>query len=241
MAAPTLVLPGPAPSSRVLHGCRSRPAARPGAGSRAPSAGAALPPAPAAHHRHSLVPSCRAARSWDALKWASKSLCNKDDEVRLAGAGLSPSAPDGSRRGKLRAARSLARTARRPPRRARPPPCPQLHLVSVLESGLANDVVGESAADSSPDCKPDPVALQRTQDLLQKCKGEAQGGGIKNVKMTTLVSCVGGSADMVRARGAGAGWAGWPPGLWPPSACAVLAARGCSASHRLVRRTWPAC
>lgn len=124
----------------------------------------------------------------------------------------------------------------------------------MLESGLANDVVGESAADSSPDCKPDPVALQKTQDLLQvghggvgrpgldrvgqgdkkkeardhccrcqcsllprqvrtlvsstfthlplgvyaqKCKGEAQGAGIKNVKMTTLVSCVGGSADMV--------------------------------------------
>ncbi len=130
----------------------------------------------------------------------------------------------------------------------------QLHLISVLESGLANDVVGESAADSSPDCKPDPIALQKTQDLLQvrcslgfvianscskqqspllplpaahccaswsclksgpcsapgpssapapghlrvqRCKGEAQGAGIKNVKMTTLVSCAGGSADMV--------------------------------------------
>ncbi|KAI7845225.1 hypothetical protein COHA_001269 [Chlorella ohadii] len=91
--------------------------------------------------------------SLDALKWASKNLCNKDDE---------------------------------------------LHLISVLESGLANDVVGESAADSSPDCKPDPIALQKTQDLLQRCKGEAQGAGIKNVKMTTLVSCAGGSADMGR-------------------------------------------
>lgn len=48
------------------------------------------------------------------------------------------------------------------------PTCLQLHLVSVLESGLPNDVVGESAADSSPDCKPDPVALQKTQ---------ARGGG----------------------------------------------------------------
>lgn len=76
---------------------------------------------------------------------------------------------------------------------------PQLHLISVLESGLPNDVVGESAADTSPDCKPDPAALLRTQDLLKRCKGEAQGAGIANVKMTTLVSCVGGSADMVSA------------------------------------------
>ncbi|EFN58699.1 hypothetical protein CHLNCDRAFT_140327 [Chlorella variabilis] len=91
--------------------------------------------------------------SLDALKWATKSLCNKDDE---------------------------------------------LHLISVLESGLPNDVVGESAADTSPDCKPDPAALLRTQDLLKRCKGEAQGAGIANVKMTTLVSCVGGSADMGR-------------------------------------------
>jgi hypothetical protein len=70
----------------------------------------------------------------------------------------------------------------------------------VLESGLPNDVVGESGgADISNDCKPDPVALMRTQDLLKQCKGEAQAAGIKNVKLTTLVSCVGGSADMVRS------------------------------------------
>lgn len=79
-------------------------------------------------------------------------------------------------------------------------PTPQLHLISVLESGLANDVVGESAADSSPDCKPDPAALMKTQDMLQSCKQSAVGAGIKNVKMTTLVSCVGGSTDMVRCR-----------------------------------------
>lgn len=43
----------------------------------------------------------------------------------------------------------------------------------MLESGLANDVVGESAADSSLDCKPDPIALQKTQDLLQARRGVA--------------------------------------------------------------------
>ncbi|KAL4853436.1 hypothetical protein ACK3TF_005573 [Chlorella vulgaris] len=92
--------------------------------------------------------------SLDALRWATKQLCNKDDE---------------------------------------------LHLISVLDSGgVATDLVGESAPDSNPDCKPDPMALLRTQDLLRSCKDEAEAAGMHNVKMTTLVSCVGGSADMGR-------------------------------------------
>lgn len=33
---------------------------------------------------------------------------------------------------------------------------------------------------------------------MQHCKGTVKDAGIRNVKMTTLVSCVGGSADMGR-------------------------------------------
>ncbi len=74
----------------------------------------------------------------------------------------------------------------------------------MLDSGgVATDLVGESAPDSNPDCKPDPMALLRTQDLLRSCKDEAEAAGMHNVKMTTLVSCVGGSADMVGAGGGG--------------------------------------
>jgi hypothetical protein len=83
-----------------------------------------------------------------------------------------------------------------------PPPRPgaaQLHLVSVLEPGLPNDVVGESTADSSLECKPNPEALARTQELLRRCRGEAEGAGLRSIKATTLVSCTGGSADMVGA------------------------------------------
>jgi hypothetical protein len=83
--------------------------------------------------------------SLDALRWASKSLCNKDDE---------------------------------------------LHLISVLESGLANDVVGESAADSSPDCKPDPIALQKTQDLLQVRPGPLRAAAVcSDCRCAVHVAC----------------------------------------------------
>lgn len=91
--------------------------------------------------------------SLDAVKWTTKSLCAKDDE---------------------------------------------LHLISVLESGKSNEVPGESAPDDAGECKPDPTALLRTQDLLKQCKEDAAGAGIKNVRLTTLVSCVGGSTNMAR-------------------------------------------
>jgi hypothetical protein len=152
---------GEAPFVAAL--CLAEHAGRATAASAAPAAGAAprllqsglpalpCPALPCPALPCFVPPPC----SLDALKWATKSLCNKDDE---------------------------------------------LHLISVLESGLPNDVVGESGgADISNDCKPDPVALMRTQDLLKQCKGEAQVAGINNVKLTTLVSCVGGSADMVRS------------------------------------------
>lgn len=86
--------------------------------------------------RRLAPPSPHPPRSLDALRWATKSLVGREDE---------------------------------------------LHLVSVLESGLAHEVVGESAAEGSPDCKPDPAALLRTQDLLQQCKGEAVGAGERGV------------------------------------------------------------
>ncbi len=61
----------------------------------------------------------------------------------------------------------------------------QLHLISVLESGRANEVPGESAADDAGECKPDPTALLRTQDLLKRCKEDAAGAGIRNVSAGT--------------------------------------------------------
>ena len=85
----------------------------------------------------------------------------------------------------------------------------QLHLVSVLESPSAVEIGGEAgevALDTS--CKPDPVALLKTQDLLQQCKSQAQAAGVANVRLTTLVSCVGGSADTVRSAVLCAAWHG---------------------------------
>lgn len=159
--------------------------------------------------------------SLDALKWATKSLCNKDDEVcgcavQWAGPPGKPASADGKARHFIEPSRSLLTLLPAP---TPPSSHPQLHLISVLEAGgsLPNEVPGESAADSAPDCKPDPMALAKTQDLLQKCKGEATGAGIKNVKMTTLVSCVGGSADMVRGvggRGVAVNWLARWVGGW---------------------------
>lgn len=158
-------------------------------------------------------------RSLDALKWATKSLCNKDDEVRRGGRrceGEAAALGRGwmlGRRPHPGARRCLAGTPRAPHARActgssahtdplppppppSPAPPPQLHLISVLEAGgsLPNEVPGETASDAGAggDCRPDPVALQKTQDLLQRCKGTAAEQGIKNVK----------------AGGGGLGWAG---------------------------------
>lgn len=74
----------------------------------------------------------------------------------------------------------------------------ELHLISVLESGMPNEVPGESGSADVGDCKPNPEALLRTQDLLRQCREDAQQAGINNVKLTTLVSCAGGSTDMAR-------------------------------------------
>lgn len=116
------------------------------------------------------------------MKWATKSLCTKDDEVRVT-RGLGP-----------RRTRSLD-VLHHPPSLALPSTHPvacapgvpathivQLHLISVLDSGKSNEVPGESAADDAGECKPDPTALLRTQDLLKQCKEDAAGAGIKNVR-----------------------------------------------------------
>lgn len=61
----------------------------------------------------------------------------------------------------------------------------------MLESGKSNEVPGESAPDDAGECKPDPTALLRTQDLLKQCKEDAAGAGIKNVSLGKVWSGAG--------------------------------------------------
>lgn len=78
----------------------------------------------------------------------------------------------------------------------------ECHVVCVLEPALRGDfaISQESgmAYEGSDECKPDPLVLQRTQQMLLEKREELKNQGITNVKLTTLVSCVGGAHDIGR-------------------------------------------
>lgn len=78
----------------------------------------------------------------------------------------------------------------------------EITLVSVLEPAAgASFMTSETPsfpADATEACVPDPVHLERTQATLKTFKSDLEKQGFKDVKMTTLVSCVGGSADAAR-------------------------------------------
>ena len=77
-------------------------------------------------------------------------------------------------------------------------PNDRLVLLSVLEPGMRPDFgpAGEGGLPTEGECKPDPFALERTQATLKELRSVAEGLGAKDVRATTLVSCVGGSHDM---------------------------------------------
>ena len=79
-------------------------------------------------------------------------------------------------------------------------PKDEIHIISVLDPGQRPDVVsGEGTYILDDDCKPNPLQLEKRAALLKQYQAAvAANSGTKNVKMTTLVSCVGGSADLGR-------------------------------------------
>lgn len=78
-----------------------------------------------------------------------------------------------------------------------------VHVISVLEPAQRPDIL--TAAESSypvpeeEECKPDPIQLDRRCEMLKTMKKElTEMSGAKDVKLSTLVSCVGGSTDLAR-------------------------------------------
>jgi len=77
----------------------------------------------------------------------------------------------------------------------------EVHLVSVLEPSSRPDFV--AAAESSypvesTECKPDPIQLEKRCKMLKDYQSTLNDAGAKDVKLTTLVSCIGGSSDLAR-------------------------------------------
>ncbi|KAG7669528.1 hypothetical protein Ndes2526B_g05869 [Nannochloris sp. 'desiccata'] len=82
-------------------------------------------------------------------------------------------------------------------------PNDEVHLISVLDPGQRPDIstAGESSylLLENADCKPNPLQLEQRALMLKKYQAAvAANSGSNNVKMTTLVSCVGGSTDLGR-------------------------------------------
>lgn len=76
-----------------------------------------------------------------------------------------------------------------------------VEILSVIEPTIRPDFVaaGESAypiTDSK--CQPDPLQLEVMKKFLNECKQDIQKQGCKDVQLTTLVSCIGGSKDAGR-------------------------------------------
>ncbi|GAB4820467.1 hypothetical protein N2152v2_007513 [Parachlorella kessleri] len=78
----------------------------------------------------------------------------------------------------------------------------ELHVITVLEPVMRSDFSSSAesglAYEGSEGCKPDPIALERSQKLLVDTREDLNKQGLKNVKLTTLVSCVGGANDIGR-------------------------------------------
>jgi nucleotide-binding universal stress UspA family protein len=82
-------------------------------------------------------------------------------------------------------------------------PSDEVHLISVLDPGKRPEISlsGESSFVllENTDCKPNPLQLEQRAKMLKKYQAAvAANSGSKNVKMTTLVSCIGGSSDVGR-------------------------------------------
>jgi nucleotide-binding universal stress UspA family protein len=81
-------------------------------------------------------------------------------------------------------------------------PSDVLHMVSVLEPATRPDfsAAGEAVWPlGDPDvCTADPEKLERACAFLKRCREEAQRAGVRDVRLSTLVSCVGGSSDLGR-------------------------------------------
>ncbi|KAL6775798.1 hypothetical protein ACKKBG_A18530 [Auxenochlorella protothecoides x Auxenochlorella symbiontica] len=80
-------------------------------------------------------------------------------------------------------------------------PDDELHIISVLEPASGGNFASTAETAypvSMQECKPDPLALERAQAFLKKCREEAQKQGVADVKLATLVTCVGGAADTGR-------------------------------------------
>lgn len=71
----------------------------------------------------------------------------------------------------------------------------------MLEAGQRPDMTaGESSyVVEDANCKPDPLQLERRADMLRRYQAQVcAASGAKTVKLTTLVSCVGGATDLGR-------------------------------------------
>ena len=81
-------------------------------------------------------------------------------------------------------------------------PNDEVHIISVLDPGARPDITaaGESSyVLDETECKPNPLLLERRAKMLKEYQSTvAANSGTKNVKLTTLVSCVGGSTDLGR-------------------------------------------
>lgn len=79
----------------------------------------------------------------------------------------------------------------------------EVHLISVIEAAGRPDV-SSYQGDSTylvqdGNCKPNPLLLEKRADLLKNFQSEvSKSAGTGNIKLTTLVSCIGGSADLGR-------------------------------------------
>ena len=82
-------------------------------------------------------------------------------------------------------------------------PLDEIHLISVLDPGQRPDLstAGESNVlfGDVKDCKPNPLQLEQRAEMLKSYKSiVAANAKNENIKLTALVSCVGGSTDLAR-------------------------------------------
>lgn len=73
-----------------------------------------------------------------------------------------------------------------------------VQLEPALRPDFATTIEGAYPLGEPQECKPHPLQLERVCTFLKSCREDLRAAGVENVKLTTLVSCIGGSTDAGR-------------------------------------------